>query len=86
MLSSLVFFSLATVALAARPFWNEPDTGLETYIYSTNYTNGTLPLLKDMRGIPDFDWAARQHLDDQKYAFYRTATAGEWSMASLTLP
>ncbi|KAH7165763.1 hypothetical protein EDB81DRAFT_865754 [Dactylonectria macrodidyma] len=49
------------------------------YLYSTNYTDGSLPLLKDMRGAPDFDWAARQVLTDQQYAFYRTAAAGEWA-------
>jgi L-lactate dehydrogenase (cytochrome) len=58
---------------------SEPDTGLETFLRSTNWTEGSQPLLKDMRSIPDFDFAARQHLDDQKYSFYRTAAAGEWS-------
>lgn len=72
--------SLVGAALAARPFLNEPDTGLETYLYSTNYTDGSLPLLKDMRAIPDFDWAARQVMTDQQYSFYRTAAAGEWGM------
>ncbi|KAL8369768.1 hypothetical protein RB595_000213 [Gaeumannomyces hyphopodioides] len=71
--------SLAAAALAERPFLNEPDTGLEDYLFSTNYTRGTQPLLKDMRGLPDFEWAARQTLTNQKYAFYRVAAAGEWS-------
>lgn len=57
----------------------EPDTGLVNYLASTNYTEGSLPLLKDMRAAPDFDWAAEAHLGDQQYAFYRTAAAGEWS-------
>lgn len=74
-----VVSQLIGAALAARPFLNEPDTGLETYLYSTNYTDGDRPLLKDMRGIPDFEFAARQVMTDQQYAFYRTAAAGEWA-------
>ena len=70
---------LIAAAFAARLFLNEPDTGLETYLYSSNYTDCTVPELKDMRGVPDFEWAARQVLDNQKYSFYRTAAAGEWS-------
>lgn len=73
-----VVSQLVTAVLAARPWLNEPDTGLETYLDSTNYTEGALPLLKDMRGIPDFEFAARQVMTDQQYAFYRTAAAGEW--------
>ncbi|KAK7402750.1 hypothetical protein QQX98_011507 [Neonectria punicea] len=74
-----VVSQLIGVALAARPYINEPDTGLETYLRSTNYTEGERPLLKDMRGIPDFEFAARQVMTDQQYAFYRTAAAGEWA-------
>ena len=79
MLSLIYLSGLLGSALAVEPFWNEPDTGLETYLQSTNWTEGTQPLLKDMRAIPDFDYAARQYLDGQKYSFYRTASAGEWS-------
>lgn len=71
--------SLVAAVLAETPFLNEPDTGLEDYLFSTNYTKGTQPLLKDMRGLPDFEWAARQSLTSQQYAFYRVAAAGEWS-------
>ncbi|KAK6866068.1 hypothetical protein PG995_002596 [Apiospora arundinis] len=71
--------SLAAVAFAAEPFLNEADTGLTDYLHGTNYTEGTLPLLKDMRAVLDFDYAARQFLDNQKYSFYRTAAGGEWS-------
>lgn len=70
---------LAAVAFAAEPFLNEADTGLVDYLLGTNYTEGTLPLLKDMRAVLDFDYAARQFLDNQKYSFYRTAAGGEWS-------
>ncbi|KAI4600862.1 hypothetical protein KJ359_013025 [Pestalotiopsis sp. 9143b] len=75
------FLSLAFVAaaLAAEPWINAPDSGLEDYLYSTNYTDGSLPLLKDIRGVPDFDWAAEQYLPLQEYSFYRTGSAGEWS-------
>jgi L-lactate dehydrogenase (cytochrome) len=77
---SFVFLSgLVASALAVEPFLNEPDTGLETYLMTTNWTEGTQPLLKDMRGIPDFDFAARQKLNAQQYSFYRVAAGGEWS-------
>ncbi|GJC84394.1 cytochrome b2, mitochondrial [Colletotrichum liriopes] len=65
--------------MAAEPWNNEVDTGFEIYLASTNFTEGTQPLLKDIRAIPDFDFAARQKLDNQKYSFYRTGTAGEFS-------
>ncbi|KAH8733849.1 FMN-dependent dehydrogenase [Ilyonectria robusta] len=74
-----VVSQLVTAVLAARPWLNEPDTGLQTYLDSTNYTEGARPLLKDIRGIPDFEFAARQVMTDQQYAFYRTAAAGEWA-------
>ncbi|KAF2727675.1 FMN-dependent alpha-hydroxy acid dehydrogenase [Polyplosphaeria fusca] len=73
------FPALVASALAVEPFWNEPDTGLETFLRSTNWTENSLPALKEMRAIPDFDFAARHFLEDQKYSFYRTAAAGEWS-------
>ncbi|KAK1512394.1 peroxisomal (S)-2-hydroxy-acid oxidase [Colletotrichum costaricense] len=79
MKSFLIATQLLAVAMAGEPWINEVDTGFETYLDSTNYTKGSLPLLKDIRAIPDFDWAARQHLDNQKYSFYRTGTAGEYS-------
>lgn len=79
MRSTFILSGLAAIVLATESFLNEPDTGLETYLMSTNWTEGSQPLLKDMRGIPDFDFAARQKLDDQKYSFYRTAAGGEWS-------
>jgi L-lactate dehydrogenase (cytochrome) len=77
--SSFFCLGFVAAALAAEPWINAPDTGLEDYLYSTNYTDGSLPLLKDIRGVPDFDWAAEQHLPLQQYSFYRTGSAGEWS-------
>ncbi|KAH9883813.1 S-2-hydroxy-acid oxidase [Xylariomycetidae sp. FL2044] len=76
---TLFLAALVGAAIAAEPFLNEPDTGLETYLFSTNYAEGRQPLLKDMRGLPDFEYAARQTLNDSQYSFYRTGTAGEWS-------
>ncbi|KAI1256224.1 hypothetical protein MGN70_002386 [Eutypa lata] len=69
----------ASVAFAAEPFLYAPDTGLETYLLANNWTEGSQPLLKDMRGIPDFEFAASNYLTDQQFSFYRTAAAGEWS-------
>ncbi|KAF4891603.1 Cytochrome b2 [Colletotrichum viniferum] len=77
--SLLVAAQFVAAAFAAEPWENEVDTGFQIYLDSTNYTKGSLPLLKDIRAIPDFDWAARQKLDNQKYSFYRTGTAGEFS-------
>ncbi|KAI5922460.1 S-2-hydroxy-acid oxidase [Camillea tinctor] len=77
---SLTFIAgLVGAASAAEPFLNEPDTGMETFLLGTNWTEGTQPQLKDIRGIPDFDFAARQKLNNQEYSFYRTAAGGEWS-------
>lgn len=76
----LLFSGLAATALAAEPFLNEPDTGLETYLQQTNnWTEGTQPALKDMRGLNDFDFAARQKLSAKNYFYYRTGSAGESS-------
>ncbi|RYP59397.1 hypothetical protein DL770_010210 [Monosporascus sp. CRB-9-2] len=70
---------LVSAALAADLFLEAPDTGLETYLLANNWTEGTQPPLNDMRAIPDFEFAARNHLDDQQYSYYRAAAAGEWS-------
>jgi L-lactate dehydrogenase (cytochrome) len=80
MLHSLFYAAQLAAAVAAfQPFYEAPDTGLETFLASTNWTKGTLPDLKDMRGVLDFEFAARQVLSDQEYSFYRTAAAGEWA-------
>ncbi|RYP70108.1 hypothetical protein DL769_005085 [Monosporascus sp. CRB-8-3] len=44
---------------------------------------GTQLLLKDMRANPDFEFAARNHLDDQQYSFYRTAAMGKWRKTTI---
>ncbi|PSN66725.1 FMN-dependent alpha-hydroxy acid dehydrogenase [Corynespora cassiicola Philippines] len=80
MRSSLFLSGLVASVAALEPFVNEPDTGLETLLQGLgNWTEGSLPALKDMRGIPDFEFAARQGLSNQQYSFYRTAAGGEWS-------
>ena len=71
--------SLVATAFAAEPWLNEPDTGLVNFLVGTNYTEKSLPPLKDIRAIVDFDWAAEQFLSNERYSFYRTASAGEWS-------
>ncbi|KAJ3458128.1 hypothetical protein MRS44_012237 [Fusarium solani] len=70
---------LIAAASAYEQWVNEPDTGLQTFLSASNWTEGSKPALKDIRGVPDFDFAARQVMTDQQYAFYRTAAAGEWA-------
>ncbi|KAH7362785.1 hypothetical protein B0T11DRAFT_352794 [Plectosphaerella cucumerina] len=77
---SATFFSVIATALAARPFLDVADTGLEDYLTGTaNWTEGTLPSLQDMRAIPDFEFAAKQVLEDEGWSFYRLAAGQEWS-------
>ncbi|OJJ06302.1 hypothetical protein ASPVEDRAFT_154362 [Aspergillus versicolor CBS 583.65] len=70
-------FSLLPVALATRPFLNEPDTAIDQVLGDT--PAGTLPDLENMLGLPDFDWAARRYLNASSYTYYRNGAAGEWS-------
>ncbi|KKY25512.1 putative2-hydroxy-acid oxidase [Phaeomoniella chlamydospora] len=72
----LSFFAIRGT-LAARPFLNEPDTGIEDAVGDTAV--GTLPNLTDIVGLPDFDWAARRYMNVSTYAYYRNGAAGEWS-------
>ncbi|KAL2847813.1 S-2-hydroxy-acid oxidase [Aspergillus pseudoustus] len=74
---SLAVLSLASVALATRPFLNEPDTGIDAVLGGT--PDGSLPDLEAIQGLPDFDWAARRYLNDSSYTYYRNGAAGEWS-------
>ena len=64
-------------ALAARPFLNEPDTGID--IVLKDLPDGELPDLDDMVAVPDFDWAARHYLPITNYTYYRNGAGGEWS-------
>ncbi|KAF2023421.1 FMN-dependent alpha-hydroxy acid dehydrogenase [Setomelanomma holmii] len=68
----------ASVAFAARPFDNEPDTGIDA-VLGGFAANKTLPPLTAIQGLPDFDWAAREYLPAANYTYYRNGAAGEWS-------
>ncbi|KAH7396484.1 hypothetical protein DE146DRAFT_39447 [Phaeosphaeria sp. MPI-PUGE-AT-0046c] len=70
--------AFASVALAARPFLNEPDTGIDGQL-GEFAANKTLPPLKALAGLPDFDWAARGYMNRSDYTYYRNGAAGEWS-------
>jgi isopentenyl diphosphate isomerase/L-lactate dehydrogenase-like FMN-dependent dehydrogenase len=70
--------TFASVALAARPFINEPDTGIDEQLAGFA-ANRTLPPLKSLAGLPDFDWAARNYMNRSDYTYYRNGAAGEWS-------
>jgi isopentenyl diphosphate isomerase/L-lactate dehydrogenase-like FMN-dependent dehydrogenase len=76
MRASLLTF--ATVALAARPFVNEPDTGLETLLGSI-VGDGELAPIENMVALQDFEWAARKTMNISSYTYYRNGAAGEWS-------
>ncbi|KAH4175806.1 hypothetical protein HBI62_094810 [Parastagonospora nodorum] len=71
-------FTFASVALAARPFLNEPDTGIDEQLGGFA-ANKTLPPLARLAGLPDFDWAARNYMSRVNYTYYRNGAAGEWS-------
>lgn len=32
-----------------------------------------------MVGLPDFEWAARNHMSAENYTYYRNGAGGEWS-------
>ncbi|KAL3424144.1 Cytochrome b2, mitochondrial 4 [Phlyctema vagabunda] len=73
-----VVASAITAVSAVKVFVNEPETGLEIAL-GADFPKGTLPALSDIYAIHDFDWAARNYLNDSAYAYYRTGAAGEWS-------
>ncbi|KIL84556.1 hypothetical protein FAVG1_12081 [Fusarium avenaceum] len=81
MLQNLFICALfyATTALAARPFLNEPDTLIDESFATFPIANGSLPDISRLLGLPDFDWAARQVMNDSAYTRYRTGSGGEWS-------
>jgi isopentenyl diphosphate isomerase/L-lactate dehydrogenase-like FMN-dependent dehydrogenase len=70
--------AFATCALAARPFLNEPDTGIDEQLAGF-VANDTLPPLSSLVGLPDFQWVGRQHMNTSSYTYYRNGAAGEWS-------
>ncbi|KAJ3508327.1 hypothetical protein NLJ89_g5821 [Agrocybe chaxingu] len=71
------FPTLLSVALAARPFLNEPDTGIEEVFGSL--PAGTLPKLSLIAGLPDFEWAAKRVLSPFSYMYFRSGASGEYS-------
>ncbi|KAH6885850.1 hypothetical protein B0T10DRAFT_85492 [Thelonectria olida] len=77
MRTTLVASALLSGAMAARPFLESPDTGIELVL--GNLTKGDLPDLDSMIGLPDFDWAAEKYLPDRNYTYYRNGAAGEYS-------
>lgn len=70
--------ALASVALGARPFLDEPDTGIDEQL-GAFAENGTLAPLQSLVGLPDFQWSARQQMNTSAYTYYRNGAAGEWS-------
>ncbi|CAG8952663.1 hypothetical protein HYFRA_00009772 [Hymenoscyphus fraxineus] len=76
--SASLFLSFAASALAARPFLNEPDTGIDDALAGFA-ANRTLPPLENIIGLPDFEWAARNVIPIKNYTYYRNGAAGEWS-------
>lgn len=72
-----VLVTLATGALAARPYINEPDTGIEDVLGDT--PQGTLANITGLVGLPDFEWAARRYLPIENYTYYMNGAGGEWS-------
>ncbi|KAE8356289.1 FMN-dependent dehydrogenase [Aspergillus coremiiformis] len=75
--SSFLLLPFLPAALAARPFLNEPTTGIDEALANT--PAGTLPDLQGIVGLPDFDWAARRYMNVSDYTYYRNGAAGEWS-------
>lgn len=74
---TLVTASFVAYALAARPFLEEPDTGIDDVL--ADLPVGTLPNITDMYGLNDFQWAARHYLPTKNYTYYRNGAGGEFS-------
>lgn len=69
--------TLASNVLAARPFLNEADTGIEDAL--GDIPQGTLPNISNIVGLPDFEWVARKYLPTRNFTYYRNGAAGEYS-------
>jgi isopentenyl diphosphate isomerase/L-lactate dehydrogenase-like FMN-dependent dehydrogenase len=74
----LSFLTFIPFVLAARPFLNEPDTGIDDQL-GEFVANGTLPPLESLVGLPDFQWVGRKFMNISSYTYYRNGAAGEWS-------
>ncbi|RBQ76008.1 hypothetical protein FVER53590_09611 [Fusarium verticillioides] len=77
MRTQILTSALLSGAMAARPFLEQPDTGLEIIV--SDLPTGKLPKLEQMIGLPDFEWAAKNYLPIENYTYYRNGAAGEWS-------
>jgi len=70
---------LSRTALAARPYIDEPDTGLTTFVKSFPAdASGKLIPISDIVTIPDFEQAAQAFMSDSGFSYYRTGAAGEF--------
>ena len=76
LIQALVAF--VTAVHAARPFLNEPDTGLQEFL-GPDFPRGQLPNLTDLWSIHDFEFAARNYLNNTAYSWIRYGTAAEYS-------
>ncbi|RMZ74572.1 putative CYB2-lactate dehydrogenase cytochrome b2 [Pyrenophora seminiperda CCB06] len=70
--------AFASCALAARPFLDEPDTGIDGQL-AAFVANKTLPPVDSLVGLPDFQWVGRNYMNTSSFAYYRNGAAGEWS-------
>ncbi|RGP79868.1 fmn-dependent dehydrogenase [Fusarium longipes] len=77
MRSQILASALISGAMAARPFLDQPDTGLQLVV--GDLAKGELPKLEQMVGLPDFEWAAENYLPVENFTYYRNGAAGEWS-------
>lgn len=77
MRTQLLTSALLSGAMAARPFLEQPDTGIELVL--GDLATGELPDIDQMIGLPDFEWAAERYLPIENYTYYRNGAAGEWS-------
>ncbi|KAF4303272.1 FMN-dependent dehydrogenase [Botryosphaeria dothidea] len=77
LLQGLSVALLAQSALAARPFLNEPDTGIQEVL--SDLQPGELPNITSIVGLNDFEYVARNKMNLSSYTYYRNGAAGEWS-------
>lgn len=70
--------TLLTTVYAARPFINEPDTGIQDFL-GPDFPLGQLPKLDDLWCIHDFEFAARNFLNNTAYTWIRYGVGGEYT-------
>lgn len=85
MIQPLSLLLLCGTALAAHPFLEFPDTGLDTFLGDVPAeASGTLIPLEDIITIPDFQFAAQTYMSSDNFSYYRTGAAGEYSEYAAT--